>query len=81
MCGHCFTVCYVQYVLLSVVIQPSRLPNPVKVIIIIIIIIINKIMLTSLRSMMKINCKEFRITIGNFWQNILKQTLKIVAKY
>ena len=33
--GHCFTVCYVQYVLLSVVIQPSWQPNPIKVIIII----------------------------------------------
>ena len=32
--GHCFTVCYVQYVLLSIVIQPSWLPNPIKVIII-----------------------------------------------
>ena len=37
MCGHCFTVCYVQYVLLSVVIQPSWLPNPIKVIMVIII--------------------------------------------
>ena len=35
MCGHCFTVCYVAYVLMSVVIQPSWLPNPIKVIIII----------------------------------------------
>ena len=37
--GHCFTVCCVSYVLLSVAIQPSWLPNPIKVIIIIIIMI------------------------------------------
>jgi len=34
MCGHCFTVCYVQYVLLSVVIQPSWLPNPILLLLI-----------------------------------------------